>query len=124
MGTSCSTHFLKSVVYEDQSYVTLDAGDPFGICVNCQDYLLVVPPGWELALSDTDIIAVVVVYPWVTHLLVYANGIQIYAAHSDYNSSRDQTHEWICCSGGQTPLSTSDIGFKVNVCARRVLLRA
>ena len=100
------------------------AGDPFGIGVNCQDYWLAVPPGWELALPNADSIAVAAAYTWGTHLLVYADGTQIYTGHSDYYSSRGQTREWICCSDGPTALGTSDIGFKANACARRVLLRA
>ena len=123
-GTSCSAHFLSSVVYKDQRYATLDAGDPFGIGVDCQDYWLAVPPGWELALPNADSIAVAAAYTWGTHLLVYADGTQIYTAHSDYYSSRGQPREWFCCYDGQTALGTSDIGFEVNACARRVLLRA
>ena len=119
-----SAHCLRSVVYKDQRYATVDAGDPFGIGVNCQDYWLTVPPGWELALPDADSIAVAAAYPWGTHLLVYADGTQIYTAHSDYYSSRGQPREWFCCYDGQTALGTNSMGFKVNACARRILLRA
>ena len=118
-----SAHCVNSVVYNDQRYATLDAGDPRGIDNNCQDYWLAVPPGWQLALPDTDSIAVAAVYPWGTHLLVYANGTQIHTAHSDVYSARGQTRQWLVAPEGLTPLGTNTIGFKVNSCSRRILLR-
>ena len=93
--------------------------------MGCQDNYLPLPAGWEISPQDSDAIAVTAAHPWGTHLLVYADGGQRYTLNEDY-SSPGQAREWYCCSDGPTALGASSDGtqFKVNACARHILLRA
>ena len=116
----------NSLFYNGAWYATLDATSKDSTETGCQDSFLALPIGWQVAPHDDDSIAVTAAYPWGTHLLVYADGGQRYTSHADYYSQRGQTREWYCCSDGETALGTSSSGgeFKVNSCARRVLIKS
>ena len=116
----------SSLVYNGFRYATLDAANKDSTETACQDVFLTLPAGWQVAPHDDSSIAVTAAYPWGTHLLVYADGGQRYTAHTAYYSQRGETREWYCCSQGETALGTSSSGaqYKVNACARRILIQA
>ena len=131
--TECSTsssgsgsHCTNSVLYGGMRYATLDATSQDSRAEGCQDSYLPLPPGWHIATQDSDAIAVTAAHPWGTHLLVYADGAQRYTSSDDYLPSAGMTTTWYCCSDGLTALGTSSDGarYKVNACARRILIRA
>ena len=116
----------NSLFYNGLRYATLDAGSKDSTETVCQDDFLPLPTGWRVAVHDDSSIFVTAAHPWGTHLLVYADGGQRYTAHPDYYSQRGETREWFCCSDGDTPLGVSSSGthFKVNACARRILIQS
>ena len=120
-----SRHCANSVVHQGVRYATLDATVKESSAVGCQDDFLALPDGWEIAPQDESAIAVTAAWPWGTHLLVYSDGGQRYTNNEDYDSPGG-TRTWYCCSDGETALGTSSDGtrYKVNACARRILLRA
>ena len=116
----------NSLFYNGLRYATLDAASKDSNETACQDHFLPLPAGWQVAVHDDSSIFVTAAHSWGTHLLVYADGGQRYTAHPDYYSQRGETREWYCCSDGETALGTSSSGshFKVNACARRILIQS
>eukprot|EP00290_Baffinella_frigidus_P019541 CAMPEP_0180215338 /NCGR_PEP_ID=MMETSP0987-20121128/15454_1 /TAXON_ID=697907 /ORGANISM="non described non described, Strain CCMP2293" /LENGTH=401 /DNA_ID=CAMNT_0022174013 /DNA_START=74 /DNA_END=1279 /DNA_ORIENTATION=+ len=113
------------VTYAGNKYATLDGAQPESNAIECQNYFLPLPAGWQLATHDADSIEVTRSHPWGTHALVYADGGQRYTSNSDYGSQAGQEFEWYASSGQPTALgeSVDQPGwYKVNACARRILI--
>ena len=125
-GLGSGAHCRHSVLQGQWRYAALDATSKDSSAVGCQDTYLPLPAGWEISPQDSGAIAVTAAHPWGTHLMVYADGAQRYTLTDDYYDSPGEARTWYCCSDGATALGTSSDGtkYKVNACARRILIRA
>jgi hypothetical protein len=47
----------------------------------------------------------------------------VYGAHPDFAGMAGQARYWFCCWDGQTALGELETGYRVNSCARRILLK-
>ncbi len=114
----------KSVAYRGYSYAALDVTvEPRSNDTFCQDSYLSLPAGWRIAPDDTDSIRVAASFPWGTHVMVLEGGAQYYTSHSDWASYAGEPNVWYCCIDGLTALGQSSSGYRVNSCARRILLK-
>ena len=123
-SSGVGSHCANALLHSGMQYATLDATSRDSRAAGCQDTYLPLPAGWEIAPQDAGAIAVTGAHPWGTHLLVYADGGQRYTNNTDYASQAGETRTWHCCSDGPTALGTSGAQYKVNACARRILIRA
>lgn len=114
---------MSSVSHAGARYATLDAEDKDSEATGCQDDYLDLPAGWIIAPHDESSINVTAAYPWGTHLLVYADGGQRYTHHPSYRSQAGETRYWVTTIH-PTALGSQGTGYKVNACARRILIKA
>ena len=107
------------VTYDGHDYITMDecpANTAYGSCSagTCQNTLLSMPDGYELAVYSQDVVDNVVAnYPWGTHVVVFSDG-------SAYGGS-DYTQGQLFA---ENKLLTSGSTYAVSVCALKVLMRS
>jgi hypothetical protein len=123
-GLNTDTRCVLSVTYQGYSYAALDvAATPDSTATYCHDTYLTLPAGWSIAPDNAASISVISSYTWGTHLMVLSNGAQYYTSHPDYQSQAGQARTWIPSADMPTALGTSGSRYKVNECARRILLK-
>jgi hypothetical protein len=116
------------IAYAGQNYAALDGWSPTDEDTSgCQSSYLSLPDGWSIAQNNANSISVIASYPWGTDLMVLADGSQFYTRNSRYSGMAGQSRTWYCCSDGATALgqSTDSYGnaqYRVNACARRILI--
>ena len=110
------------MTFEGNQYAALDGTSPDSTSVGCQDYYLGLPVGWVIAPNTRASIQVTAMHPWGTYEMVLSDGSEYYTTGYYDGSMAGQPREWLCCSDGLTALGQNGDQYKVNACARRILI--